>query len=150
MTYIPPFPRVELVQTGKYRFEVDFGKAFAPFVMDEPHPIGDDEGPAPEQLLATSVAYCLSASLFFALTKYRQEAGQIRAGAECTLERNEEGRLRVTRIDVHIQLEADSASLPHIDRALERFEPFCTASESVKAGIPVNVAVSDGAGKRLR
>ncbi len=143
-------PRVTMTQTDRYRFDVDFGAAFTPFAMDEPQPIGDDSAPAPEQLLAASVAYCLSASLFFALSKYRQDAQGITASAECTVERNEAGRLRVTAIDVDIRLSADAATLNHVERALAQFEPFCTVSESVQNGIPVNVSVHDGTGTRLR
>ncbi|MDX5363092.1 MAG: OsmC family protein [Pseudazoarcus pumilus] len=147
---VPDPPRIEITQTGRYRFEVDFGAAFAPFAIDEPQPIGDETAPAPEQLLAASVAYCLSASLFFALSKYRQDAGAIRASAECAVERNAAGRLRITAIDVDIRLAAAADTLTHLDRALAQFEPFCTVSESVQAGIPVNVSVSDGNGRRLR
>lgn len=147
---VPQPPRIDITQTGRYRFEVDFGAAFAPFAIDEPAPIGDGTAPAPEQLLAASVAYCLSASLFFALTKYRQDGGPIRASAECTIERNEAGRLRVTAIDVDIRLAADATTLHHLDRALAQFEPFCTVSESVKTGISITVRVTDGTGRRLR
>lgn len=143
-------PRIEITQTGRYRFDVDFGAAFPSLAVDEPQPIGDGEGPAPEQLLAASVAYCLSASLFFALGKYRQDAGGIRASAECDIVRNEAGRLRIGHIDVHLQLGVDASTLQHVDRALAQFEPFCTVSESVQTGIPVNVVVSDASGRRLR
>lgn len=146
----PNPPRIDITQTDRYRFEVDFGAAFAPFAIDEPQPIGDETAPAPEQLLAASVAYCLSASLFFALTKYRQDAGPIRASAECAVTRNEAGRLRVTAIDVNIRLAAEAETLQHLDRALAQFEPFCTVSESVQSGIPVKVSVTDGAGRKLR
>lgn len=147
---LPDKPRIDITQTGRYRFEVDFGAAFPALAVDEPPPIGDGEGPAPEQLLAASVAYCLAASLFFALSKFRQDAGGIRASAECDVARNEAGRLRVRQIDVHLQLGVDAATLQHVDRALAQFEPFCTVSESVQAGIPVEVAVSDATGRRLR
>lgn len=139
---------VTLAQTDRYRFEIDFGEAIVPLGVDEPPPIGDGEGPAPEQLLAASVGYCLAASLFFALTKYRQDGGGITASAECTVERNEAGRLRITAIDVELRLAADVATLhqAHLERALTQFENFCTVSESVKSGIPVKVSVSDCSG----
>lgn len=147
MTYRP---RIELTQTDRYRFEVDFGEAFAPFAIDEPDPIGAGTAPAPEQVLASSVAYCLAASLFFALGKYRQDGKGLRASAECNIERNEAGRLRINHIDVQLQLGAEAESLQHLDRILAQFEPFCTVSESVQSGIPVTVAVSDASGRRLR
>jgi hypothetical protein len=33
---------------------------------------------------------------------------------------------------------------------MEQFERFCTVSESVKAGVPVEVVVRDAAGIRLK
>ena len=66
------------------------------------------------------------------------------------MERNAEGRLRITGIDVRIGLGAAVAEMPRIDRVLEQFERFCTVSESVKAGIPVAVSVADRDGTRLK
>lgn len=143
-------PSVTLAQTDRYRFEIDFGEAIAPLGVDEPPPIGDGEGPAPEQMLAASVGYCLAASLFFALSKFKQDAGGITSRASCTIERNADNRLRITEIQVDITLGAEAAQLEHMDRILSQFENFCTVSESVKSGIPVKVSVSDRAGTPLK
>lgn len=142
-------PSVTLAQTDRYRFEIDFGEAIAPLGVDEPPPIGDGEGPAPEQMLAASVGYCLAASLFFALSKFKQDAGGITTRATCTIERNADNRLRITEIQVDITLGAEAAQLEHMDRILSQFENFCTVSESVKSGVPVKVSVSDRSGVRL-
>ena len=66
------------------------------------------------------------------------------------MERNLDGRLRITGIDVRIGLGAAADEMPRIDRVLEQFERFCTVSESVKAGIPVSVLVTDRDGTRLK
>ncbi|GJD59756.1 OsmC family protein [Methylobacterium dankookense] len=142
-------PSVTLRHIADYRFEVDFGDFLPRLSVDEAEPIGTGEGPFPEQLLTASVANCLCASLVFALAKYRQRAQGIEAQARAQVERNAEGRLRVTGIAVEITLGAEAASLDRIDRALEQFQRFCTVSESVKAGIPVAVTVSDSAGRLL-
>lgn len=143
-------PSVTLAQTDRYRFEIDFGEAIAPLDVDEPPPIGDGEGPAPEQMIAASVGYCLAASLFFALGKFKQDAEGITTRATCTIERNENDRLRITEIQVDITLGAEAAQLEHMDRILSQFENFCTVSESVKSGIPVKVSVSDRTGMALK
>lgn len=140
---------VTLRHIADYRFEVDFGSALPHLAVDEAEPIGGGAGPFPEQLLTASVANCLCASLVFALAKYRQRAQGIAARARAQVERNGEGRLRVTGIAVEIALGAESASLDRIDRVLAQFQNFCTVSESVKAGIPVTVTVTDGAGRLL-
>ncbi|MDP4003243.1 OsmC family protein [Methylobacterium sp. NEAU K] len=135
---------------GAYVFAVDFGGARPELMTDEALPIGGDTGPVPEQLLISGVANCLCASLVFALGKFRQDAQGVEAEATCQVERNPEGRLRITGIDVRIRLGAAAAEMPRIDRVLEQFERFCTVSESVKAGIPVSVSLADGCGTRLK
>jgi len=96
------------------------------------------------------VANCLSASLTFALQKFKEDPGALQAEVSATIERNPQNRLRIARLSVHLQIGVDSAQLPHIDRALAQFEEFCTVSMSVRQGIAIDVAVSDGKGVRLR
>jgi uncharacterized OsmC-like protein/ketosteroid isomerase-like protein len=139
---------VTLSHVGNYQFLIDFGM-IAPLQSDEPHPIGQGQGPSPEQLLAASIANCLCASLFFALTKYRQPADGLKADVAISTLRNERGRLRIRAVNVDIVLPMESQKEEQISRALSQFEDFCTVSESVKRGIPVNVSISDGAGTLL-
>jgi len=143
-------PTIRITQVDAYVFTVDFGAALPALLTDEAPPIGGGTGPFPEQILISGVANCLCASLVFALGKFRQEARGVAAEAQCRVERNAGGRLRITGIDVRISLGAAAAEMPRIDRVLEQFERFCTVSESVKAGIPVSVSVTDGGGTRLK
>jgi uncharacterized OsmC-like protein len=143
-------PTIRITQVDAYVFTVDFGGALPALVTDEAPPIGGGTGPFPEQILIAGVSNCLCASLVFALGKFRQDARGVAAEAACRVERNAEGRLRIAGIDVRIELGAAAADMPRIDRVLEQFERFCTVSESVKAGIPVAVSVSDRDGRRLK
>lgn len=143
-------PSVTITQIEAYKFTVDFGQAIPALLVDEAEPIGDSEGPSPEQMLVTGVANCLCASLFFALTKFQQDAKGITAQGRCIVDRNLAGRLRVKGIEVRIGLGAEAEALPKIDRVIAQFENFCTVSESVKAGIPVSVEITDGRGARLK
>lgn len=137
-----------LSHLGNYQFLIDFGTSSA-VRTDEPAPIGEGGGPSPEQLLAAGVANCLCASLYFALTKHRQTADGLKADVVVSTSRNERGRLRVERISVAIALADGSYSEDLLNRALGQFEDFCTVSESVKRGLPVEVSISDSAGKVL-
>jgi uncharacterized OsmC-like protein len=144
-----PTLNVTITQTEGYQFLIDFGDALPKLQADEMAPIGKGEGPCPEQMLVAGVTNCLCASLIFALAKFRQDARGISATASYKIERNERGRLRIARLDVAIRLGANAADLPNLDRALAQFEDFCTVSESVQGGIPVNVSIADGAGTEL-
>jgi uncharacterized OsmC-like protein len=140
---------VTITQQQNYQFLVDFGEGMPSLLADEPAPLGQGEGPAPTHMLLAAVANCLSASLLFSLQKFKQDAGGMTARATCSVERNERKRLRIAHIDVAIQLAKDGAELAHLDRVLAQFEDFCTVTQSVQAGIPVRISVTDGKGLRL-
>ena len=141
---------ITVSQQSNYQFLVDFGAALPPLLGDEPAPLGGGAGPSPSQMLLAAVANCLSASLFFALQKYKQDAGGITTTASARVDRNEENRLRVLEIAVTIRLGRSGAEIEHLDRILTQFEPFCTVTQSVRHGIPVSVAVEDGQGVRVK
>lgn len=147
---LPTIASISITHDSAYRFVVDFGAGIPQLQVDEPPPIGHAEGPGPEQMLLAGVANCLCASLYFALTKFRQDPRGLRADASCAIERNASGRLRILSIEVDISLDATRDELQHVERALSRFEDFCTVSESVKHGIPIEVRVRDGNGAPLK
>jgi organic hydroperoxide reductase OsmC/OhrA len=64
--------------------------------------------------------------------------------------RNAEGRLRVQRLDVKLTLGVPAAGLEHLERVLQTFESYCTVTQSVAAAIPVELAVFDSTGARLK
>lgn len=141
---------ITITQKNNYQFLVDFGDAVPDLLVDEPVPMGEGLGPAPTHMLLTAAANCLSASLLFSLKKYGQDAGGITTTATCTVDRNASNRLRVMQIDVMIQFAQEGDSIKHLDRVLGQFEEFCTVSQSIQAGIPIKVGVTDGKGKRLK
>lgn len=141
---------VRLVQTQDYRFEMDFGGGIVPLQVDEPPPLGQGTGPSPVQLLAGAVGNCLSASLLFALRKFRQQPEPIACEAVAEIGRNAEGRLRVLGIHVTLTLGVPAAALQQLDRVLGSFEAYCTVTQSVGTGIPVTVSVHDAEGAVLK
>lgn len=141
---------ITITQKNDYQFLVDFGAAIPALQVDEPVPMGEGMGPDPAQMLLTAAANCLSASLLFSLKKYGQDAGGITTTATCTMGRNADNRLRITHIDVAIQFGQNADSIAHLDRVLGQFEEFCTVSQSIQAGIPIKVSVTDGNGVRLK
>jgi uncharacterized OsmC-like protein len=141
---------VTITRQENYQFLVDFGPNIAKIVADEPAPLGATAGPSPSELLAAAVANCLSASLLFALAKFREDPGRLTATAICEVGRNEKNRLRVTGIKVTMTLGVAPESLSHLDRALAQFEDFCTVSQSVRSGIPFTVTIKSPDGRILK
>lgn len=142
--------RVVLQQLADYRFEVRFDNPLiAPLITDETAPLGGDAGPNPSRLLGTAVANCLAASLLFAMRKFKNAPEPLRAVAAVRLVRNEQKRLRVGRIAVDLHLGVASGDLAQLDRVLAQFEEFCVVTQSVRAGIDVDVRVLDHDGRVL-
>lgn len=137
---------VTLTRQSGYRFLVDFGDQLPQLLADEPAPLGEGTGPAPDHLLLAAVANCLSASLLFALQKFKQDPGDLKATATAELGRNDAKRLRILGIRVQLDLGCQAAELEHLDRVLAQFEEFCTVSMSVRQGIDIQVTVQDSTG----
>ena len=141
---------VTLEQIRDYQFDITFAPDMAHVQSDEGPPLGRGQGPTPALLLLAAVGSFMSSSLYFALTKFKNDAGGITTTARGRIGRNPAGRLRVVHIDVEIRLRANADGLQHLERILGQFEEFCTVGASVRAGIPTDVAVFDGSGHRLK
>lgn len=141
---------VTITRQSGYQFLVDFGAAMPSLLADEPAPLGQGAGPAPDHLLLAAVANCLSASLLFSLQKFKQDPGTLVATATPEMGRNENKRLRIVGIHVKLELGQAAARIEHLDRVLSQFEEFCTVSMSVRQGIPIHVQVQDGTGAILK
>ena len=141
---------VTITQRSRYQFLVDFGAGIPTLQADEPAPLGSGEGPSPTQLLLAAVTNCLSASLFFALEKFKQDAGSITTTGAARIGRDKDNRLRVQEIAVTVRLGKGGGEIEHLDRVLAQFEAFCTVTQSVRHGIPVAITVEDSRGVRVK
>ncbi|WP_297363051.1 OsmC family protein [Acidiferrobacter sp.] len=130
---------VEIEQIENFRFGVHFTQS--ELMTDEPPPTGAGSGPQPAELLAAAVANCLMSSLLFCLNKSHVPLEPLKARAQGRLGRDAAGRLRIAGIDV--TLIAPGAT----QRCLNLFENYCTVTQSVRAGVPINVAVIDDKGR---
>ena len=125
-----------------YTFTVDFAPGEGrPLVVDELPPLGEANGPNPARLLAAAVGSCLSASLLFCLRKSRVEVTELRTTVEGTIVRNERGRLRIGGLRVRLAPEVTQEQRDRMGRCLDLFQDFCIVTESVRAGIAVDVEV---------
>lgn len=138
---------LSITQVSDYEFRVRFDDTpAADLLTDESPPIGRNAGPSPTRLLGAAIGGCLSSSLLFALRKYKNTPGSIGASVRVDTVRNARGRLRVGRISADIRLPETAATYAQVERLLAQFEDFCTVTESVRAGVPVDVRVTDATG----
>ncbi|MEF8835193.1 MAG: OsmC family protein [Candidatus Thermoplasmatota archaeon] len=133
---------IKMEKLEDYRFEVDFDKeSMGKLITDESEMAGGDEtGPNPSRLLATSSLNCLMASLTFCLEKKRVELDSLRGEVTGIIERVD-GRLRVTELDVRIEPEIEIEDKEKLDKCLDIFEDYCVVTESIRNGIDVDVKV---------
>jgi uncharacterized OsmC-like protein len=128
-----------------YEFETTFENfPDAPvLVLDEPPPLGTARGPNASAMLGAAVGNCLAASLLFCMQRSRAPLAGIGARVAVHIARSETGRLRISGIDVTIEPEMASGQDPaKLDRCRELFEDFCTVTQSIRNGIPVEVTVT--------
>lgn len=147
----PEALRLTLEQQQDYQFSIRFdGAGLESLMTDEPPPLGEGRGPNPSQLLLASIANCLSASLLFAMRKFRNEPARLRATVTAVRERNAAGRWRIPRAEVTIHLPDAADDYRNLDRILAQFEEFCIVTQSVREGIEVTTRIEDANGLRLR
>jgi organic hydroperoxide reductase OsmC/OhrA len=141
---------VQLRQQQGFQFEIRFGDGIAPLLADEPAPLGGGKGPSPEQLLAAAVGNCLSASLLFALRKFKQQPEPITTEVRFETGRNVDNRVRMQAVRVVLKLGQPAAALEHLERVLATFEDFCVVTQSVRGSIAVDVQVFDALGVQVK
>ncbi|MCS6806902.1 MAG: OsmC family protein [Acidobacteriota bacterium] len=134
---------ITLEQKKDYEFVVRFDpQDGGTWLMDESPPLGNGQGPDAARVLAAAVGNCLSASLLFCLRKAKIGVQGMKTTVTTSLQRNEQGRLRIGGIRVAIAPEIDPADRERVHRCLELFEDYCVVTQSVRRGIDVQVQVN--------
>lgn len=139
-----PVHRVTLDLTRGFEFVATFDDVPSQpsLVMDEPAPLGDGHGPNAAALLAAATGNCLAASLLFCLRKSRASVGGLKARVAAHVDRNEDGRMRISHIDVELAPELAGDDLARLERCSALFEDFCVVTQSLRTGVPVNVRLT--------
>ena len=130
-------------QVEDFEFRVRFDNPqHADLTLDEAPPLGKDAGPAAARLLAAAIGNCLSASLLMCAKKSRVEMGLMKTRVTTRIDRTEKGRLRIQGVDVELDPAIAEADREKAQRCLSLFEDYCTVTQSVREGFPINVTVA--------
>ena len=130
---------VSMKRISGFKFDIDFGIDGGSLIMDEPHPVGESSGPNASKVLAAAMGNCLTASLLFCLQKARVKVGDINTQVSGFLRRNQNGRWRISQINVDITPIVEDKFDKQFDRCKDLFEDFCIVSKSIEQGIPIKV-----------
>jgi len=141
---------LHLEQVDDFEFKVRFDWPDIPdLLLDEPAPLGSQSGPNAARLIAAGVANCLSASLLFCLQKSRNTPDGVSAEVTGSIDRNDQGRLRLVGIDVDLILSGIPGDRSRLERCFSLFEDYCIVTQAVRDGIPIGVRVLDEEGRLL-
>lgn len=135
-----------------YEFVVEFddGDNLPPMLLDEAPPLGEGVGPNAASVLGAAIGNCLASSLAFCLRKSRLEIEHLTAHVTTHVTRNEQGRFRVSGIDVGLSPKLTVGDSARLARCEALFEDFCVVTESVRRGIPVKVSIMQPALEELQ
>jgi uncharacterized OsmC-like protein len=137
---VSAFTKLKLIQGYKFKAEFD-AEGMPDLIVDELKPMGENSGPNPTRLLSAAVGHCLNSSLLFCLSKARINVRNLETTVKATQEKNEEGLLRIRKLEVEMHLDVDEQDRTRVARCLEIFENYCTVTQSVRKGIEVTVNV---------
>ncbi len=135
---------LSMVKFDDYKFIVDFNKDSIPdLFMDESEDIPGEEGkgPSASMLLAASIGNCLSASLYFCLTKKKNTVNELKTKVIIFRERNKEGFWKISEANVIITPDIENAEDGSVQRCIEIFRKYCVVSSSIEKGIKINVTI---------
>lgn len=114
-------------------------------IDDETEDPNEMLGPDPSRLLTSAILGCLSASYIFCLQKKElnyENNLEYEAEAEYISTKNEEGLWRVKEINVKLHpTSKDGDIVKRLKQCTKMFERTCTVTQSVRAGVKVNVEV---------
>jgi uncharacterized OsmC-like protein len=134
--------KVSLIEGSAFRVDFDRGNLDVLTVNGRRDSDGLS-GPSPTRLLAGAVGSCLASSLLHCLRKERVPIDRLTADVVTTMRRNDQGRLRITRIRAVLDPNV-STELQRVLHCAEVFESYCTVAESVRQGIDVRVSLNTG------
>ncbi|MBK5964832.1 osmotically inducible protein OsmC [Thiocystis minor] len=141
---------IHLEQREGFQINVAFDWKRAPdLLMDEPPPLGEQQGPNASRLLAAAAANCLSASLLYCVFKEEPPEHCLRTEVDCIMVRNEKKRQRIGGLEVRLILTDVVTQSPRFARCKTLFEDFCVVSASIRQGIPMRVTLLDEQGTIL-
>lgn len=133
--------QLTLERKSGYEFLVRIEEsAVPPFTAEEGPPLGEGQGPAPDALLGAAVGSCLGSSLLYCLSKSHIESGALQVAVDVEKARNDAGRIRVSGIRVRLRAAVPPEQRERFERCKTLFEQFCTVTESVRHGLPVEVS----------
>jgi len=105
---------------------------------------GKGTAPNPDRLLAAAVGGCLTLSLLMNLQGFRLNPKELNTKVKANIGPGDKGLPRFKSIDVEINPVFEGAiKKESLKKVIDTFQDFCTVTQSVRKGVPVNVTVKE-------
>jgi uncharacterized OsmC-like protein len=137
---------VSLKWVGEKELEISFDKpdSYKLRVEATPELGGKGQAPDPNRMLAATVGSCLTLSLLLNLQGFKPGPKELSTKVKYTIGTGEQGLPRFKSIDVEIKpVFGGTVKKEFLKRITDNFQKFCTVTESVRKGIPVNVTIKE-------
>ncbi len=95
---------------------------------------------SPEELLASAQASCYSMALSSVLAEARVTPESVNVSTVCTLDEVEEGKFRITAIDLEVRGRIPSLSAKDFQEAVERADEICPITNALKGNVEVRLS----------
>ncbi|HEY9085867.1 MAG TPA: OsmC family protein [Candidatus Tyrphobacter sp.] len=135
-----PATVVMLERKSRYEFLARIEGTTSTLSVDEGPPLGEGNGASPDALLGAAIGSCLASSFLFCVEKARVELEELSVRVNVDKIRNEHGRIRIGAIGVEFRVKVSPEHRARLERCRDLFGEYCTVTESVRQGIPVDVA----------
>ncbi|MGB3634405.1 MAG: OsmC family peroxiredoxin [Rubrobacteraceae bacterium] len=102
--------------------------------------IGSEEDNAsPEELLAAAQASCYSMALSSVLGEQGTTPERMNVSTVCTLDEVEEGRFRITAIELDVRGSVPSMNAEGFQEAVERADSICPVTNALKGNVDIRI-----------
>jgi organic hydroperoxide reductase OsmC/OhrA len=129
---------------GQTEIEVKFPKmeSYKLSIEAPPELGGKGKAPNPDRVLAAAVGGCLTLSFLLNLQGLRLYPKELNTKVKANIRPDDKGLPRFKSIDVEITPVFEGAiNKETLKKVLDTFQYFCTVTQAVRSGVPVNVTV---------
>ncbi|CAN5666756.1 OsmC family protein [soil metagenome] len=99
----------------------------------------EDDNASPEELLAAAQASCYSMALSSVLGENGATPERMTVSTVCTLDEVEEGRFRITAIELEVRGSVPSMSAEGFKEAVERADSICPVTNALKGNVDIRI-----------
>lgn len=145
MSHLGSKATVEVEWLGKEDLRVRFsGKSVDELTVAKSRVAREERGGEARELLAASVAECMTSTLPFYLEWAQVEFRGLRSTAEVITDKDEKGRYCVSMINLNFDIDTSEGetTLKKIERVKKMLDRGCFMSRSLEGGVKVNCSIS--------